>query len=158
MAKEERRFPNAIAPGHTPRDAKTIGSLYASDENFGRDIYDLLDVMICLRDPERGCPWDIEQNMASVAPYGLEEAQEVIDAIAQGEPEAICDELGDLLLQVIFQTEIARQEGLFTFADVMRAVSRKMIHRHPHVFADAPRERWHENWHEAKAQERLGKE
>jgi nucleoside triphosphate diphosphatase len=101
-----------------------------------RDIKGLLDIMAALRTPGTGCPWDLEQNFASIAPYTIEEAYEVTDAIARGDLPDMCDELGDLLLQVVFHARMAEEQGAFTFADVVEAITRKMIRRHPHVFAD----------------------
>ncbi|RMG53688.1 MAG: nucleoside triphosphate pyrophosphohydrolase [Gammaproteobacteria bacterium] len=95
----------------------------------------LLEIMATLRDPERGCPWDRAQTFASIVPYTLEEAYEVADAIAREDWEDLRDELGDLLLQVVFYSQIAREQGLFDFADVVAAISDKMERRHPHVFA-----------------------
>jgi nucleoside triphosphate diphosphatase len=94
----------------------------------------LLDVMVRLRDPERGCPWDREQTWASIAPHTIEEAYEVADAVARGDADAVRDELGDLLFQVVFQARIAEEQGLFGFDDVADAISDKLERRHPHVF------------------------
>ena len=101
-----------------------------------RDIKGLLKIMAALRTPGSGCPWDLEQNFASIAPYTIEEAYEVTDAIARGDLPDLCDELGDLLLQVVFHARLAQEQGAFEFADVVEAITRKMIRRHPHVFAD----------------------
>ncbi len=101
------------------------------------DIKALLEVMARLRDPEAGCPWDREQTLASIVPHTLEEAYEVADAIARGAMDDLCDELGDLLFQVVFYARIAEERGDFTFADVVRAICDKLIRRHPHVFAGA---------------------
>jgi nucleoside triphosphate diphosphatase len=101
-----------------------------------RDIKGLLDIMAALRTPGSGCPWDLEQNFASIAPYTIEEAYEVTDAIARGDLPDLCEELGDLLLQVVFHARMAEEQGAFAFADVVEAITRKMIRRHPHVFAD----------------------
>ena len=90
--------------------------------------------MAKLRDPAAGCPWDVKQDFASIAPYTIEEAYEVADAIESGDRAALCDELGDLLLQVVFHARIAEEEGSFTLADVARSVSNKMINRHPACF------------------------
>ena len=98
-------------------------------------IEDLLALMAQLRDPETGCAWDVAQDFASIAPYTVEEAYEVADAIARGDAEDLRDELGDLLLQVVFHARIAEEAGLFAFPDVVRAVMEKMVRRHPHVFA-----------------------
>jgi len=101
-----------------------------------RDITGLLQIMAALRTPGSGCPWDIEQNFASIAPYTIEEAYEVVDAIARGDLRDLCDELGDLLLQVVFHARMAEEQNAFAFGDVVEAISAKMIRRHPHVFAD----------------------
>ncbi len=97
----------------------------------------LLEIMARLRDPERGCRWDVEQDFASIAPYTVEEAYEVEDAIARGDRDALRDELGDLLLQVVFHAQMAREEGSFDFADVVAGLCDKLVRRHPHVFGDA---------------------
>ncbi|MDH3685358.1 MAG: nucleoside triphosphate pyrophosphohydrolase [Myxococcales bacterium] len=97
----------------------------------------LLDVMAKLRHPETGCPWDVEQTFETVAPYTLEEAYEVDDAIQRGDRAGLRDELGDLLFQVVFHARMAEEEGAFDFADVARSICEKMESRHPHVFGDA---------------------
>jgi ATP diphosphatase len=94
----------------------------------------LLDVMARLRDPQSGCPWDREQDFASLVPYTLEEAYEVVDAIHRGDIDGIRDELGDLLFQVVFHSRMAEESGTFTFDDVARGIAEKMLRRHPHVF------------------------
>jgi ATP diphosphatase len=101
-----------------------------------RDIKALLAIMAQLRTPGSGCPWDLEQTYATIAPYTIEEAYEVVDAIARGDLHDLCDELGDLLLQVVFHARMAEEQGVFTFGDVVEGITRKMIRRHPHVFAD----------------------
>jgi nucleoside triphosphate diphosphatase len=101
-----------------------------------RDISRLLDIMAALRTPGSGCPWDLEQDFATIAPYTIEEAYEVADAIARGDLDDLRDELGDLLLQVVFHSRMAEEQKVFDFGDVVDAISRKMIRRHPHVFAD----------------------
>jgi nucleoside triphosphate diphosphatase len=101
-----------------------------------RDISRLLDIMAALRTPGSGCPWDLEQDFATIAPYTIEEAYEVADAIARGDLDDLRDELGDLLLQVVFHARMAEEQKAFDFGDVVDAISRKMIRRHPHVFAD----------------------
>lgn len=100
-------------------------------------IEQLLNLVRKLRDPETGCPWDLAQNYASIVPHTLEEAYEVADAIQRKDKAALKDELGDLLFQVVFYAQLAREEGAFSFADVVAAVTKKMIRRHPHVFGDA---------------------
>jgi nucleoside triphosphate diphosphatase len=102
-----------------------------------RSLDRLLAIMAQLRDPEHGCPWDREQDFASIAPYTIEEAYEVADAIARGDTSALRDELGDLLFQVVFHARMAEEAGLFAFADVACAIVDKMLRRHPHVFGTA---------------------
>jgi ATP diphosphatase len=101
-----------------------------------RDISRLIEIMAQLRTPVTGCPWDLEQNFATIAPYTIEEAYEVADAIARGDLDDLRDELGDLLLQVVFHARMAEEQNAFAFGDVVEAITRKMIRRHPHVFAD----------------------
>jgi ATP diphosphatase len=101
-----------------------------------RDIAALLDIMAKLRTPVTGCPWDLEQNFATIAPYTIEEAYEVADAIARGDLDDLREELGDLLLQVVFHARMAEEQHAFAFGDVVEAITRKMIRRHPHVFGD----------------------
>lgn len=97
----------------------------------------LLDIMRALRDPDTGCPWDLEQDFRSLAPYAIEEAYEVADAAERGDFAHLKDELGDLLLQVVFHAQLAQERGLFAFDDVAAAINDKMVRRHPHVFGDA---------------------
>lgn len=101
------------------------------------DINPLLDIMAQLRDPESGCPWDVEQDFSTIAPYTIEEAYEVADAIQHGSMQELKDELGDLLFQVVFHARMAEEGGSFGFGDVVAAVCDKMIRRHPHVFGEA---------------------
>lgn len=101
------------------------------------DIQELIDIMARLRDPSGGCPWDVAQDFASVAPYTIEEAYEVVDAIDRGDFDDLREELGDLLLQVVFHARMAEEQGSFGFRDVVRAICGKMVSRHPHVFGDA---------------------
>ncbi len=101
-----------------------------------REISRLLEIMAALRTPGSGCPWDLEQNFATIAPYTIEEAYEVADAIARGDLDDLCDELGDLLLQVVYHARMAEERNAFAFGDVVEAITAKMIRRHPHVFAD----------------------
>ena len=100
------------------------------------DISQLLDIMSRLRDRERGCPWDVEQTFATIAPYTIEEAYEVADAIERGDMGGLRDELGDLLLQVVFHAQMAREAGDFAFGDVVASICDKMVRRHPHVFGE----------------------
>jgi nucleoside triphosphate diphosphatase len=101
------------------------------------DIKKLLEIVKSLRDPDKGCPWDVEQNFATIAPYTIEEAYEVADAIARNDMPALRDELGDLLFQVVFHAQMASEAGEFDFSDVAQAISEKMTRRHPHVFGSA---------------------
>lgn len=113
--------------------------------------------MARLRDPDNGCPWDLRQTYSSIVPYTLEEAYEVADAIQRGDMLELRDELGDLLFQVVFYSQIAREEGHFDFNEVTQAISEKMLRRHPHVFADAKYasdDELHQAWEQTKANER----
>ena len=122
------------------------------------DIMPLATVMARLRDPETGCPWDIEQDFASIAPYTIEEAYEVADAIERNDMAGLRDELGDLLLQVVFHSRMAEQAGHFRLQEVIDGITAKMIRRHPHVFGDtARREDGHAQWETIKAAERAEK-
>lgn len=118
----------------------------------------LLEIMRRLRDPEGGCPWDIEQDFATISPYTIEEAYEVDDAIARGDMEDLKSELGDLLFQSVFQAQIAADKGLFDFHDVAQTIASKMISRHPHVFGDESNQKSPEqqtrDWEVEKARER----
>ena len=127
---------------------------------YQQELDRLVGIMARLRDPHSGCPWDVEQTFASIAPYTIEEAYEVADAIATGDRHAMRDELGDLLLQVVFHARIAEEEGSFDLADVARSISDKMVARHPHVFADADRPTADAQtglWEDVKARERAAK-
>lgn len=120
----------------------------------------LLGIMAALRTPGTGCPWDLEQNFASIAPYTLEEAYEVVDAIERDDLGDLRDELGDLLLQVVFHAQLAEERGAFAFADVVEAISDKLIRRHPHVFGDcsaASAEDVAVQWAQIKAQEKTAR-
>lgn len=125
-----------------------------------RDIERLIEIMAALRTPGTGCPWDLEQDFASIAPYTIEEAHEVADAIARGDLVDLKDELGDLLLQVVFHARMAQEQGSFAFPDVVEAITTKLIRRHPHVFGDArdlsPAE-VKALWGQIKAQEKADK-
>lgn len=120
----------------------------------------LLDIMASLRDPETGCPWDQQQTFASIAPYTLEEAYEVLDAIDRGDWDDLRDELGDLLLQVVFHARMAEEQGLFDFSDVAQAIADKLHRRHPHVFGDAgstDEAALRTAWEQSKAEDRAAK-
>ncbi|APG84348.1 nucleoside triphosphate pyrophosphohydrolase [Sinorhizobium americanum] len=126
-----------------------------------RDIQRLIDIMAALRDPKTGCPWDIVQTFETIKPYTIEEAYEVADAIERRDMDDLCDELGDLLLQVVYHAQMAEEVGEFSFGDVVEAVTRKMIRRHPHVFArsdadtpDAVKLQWDEIKQAEKADRR----
>jgi MazG family protein len=133
-----------------------------TDPALGGDgpMAELLDIMARLRDPQGGCAWDLEQTFATIAPYTVEEAYEVADAIQRGSMADLVEELGDLLLQVVFHAQMAREAGAFDFDDVARAINAKMIRRHPHVFAGAETRSAAQQidaWEEVKALERAGK-
>jgi len=121
----------------------------------------LLEIMARLRDPETGCPWDIEQTYKSIAPYTIEEAYEVADAIDQSDFPELEGELGDLLLQVVYYTQMGAEDGHFTFETVVKNIADKMIHRHPHVFGDESRDKSSTqqivDWEKIKAAERASK-
>lgn len=122
----------------------------------------LLEIMRRLRDPETGCPWDIEQNFASIAPYSIEEAYEVADAIARSDWAELEGELGDLLLQTVYHTQMGSEAGYFTFDSVVKNIADKMVARHPHVFGHESRDKsaaqQTADWEKIKATERAGKE
>ena len=122
------------------------------------DITPLTDIMARLRDPDTGCPWDLEQDFSSIAPYTIEEAYEVADAIERNDLDDLKDELGDLLLQVVFHSQMASELGAFTMQDVTDNICEKMIRRHPHVFGDKIFERQTapDAWETIKAAERSG--
>lgn len=131
-------------------------------------VQDLLNLMARLRDPQFGCPWDLKQTYASIVPHTLEEAYEVADAVEQGDLDHLKGELGDLLFQVVFYAQLAREEGRFEFDDVIDGITRKLLRRHPHVFptgelyapAETPRltdEQVNRRWDEIKAEERAEK-
>ncbi len=121
----------------------------------------LLEIMRRLRDPQTGCPWDIEQDFGSIAPYTIEEAYEVADAIARSDWADLEGELGDLLLQTVYHTQMGSEAGHFTFESVVKAISDKMVARHPHVFGDESRDKSAQqqvaDWEKIKAAERAGK-
>ena len=124
------------------------------------DINRLLTIMSRLRDPESGCPWDLSQTYKTIVPHTLEEAYEVADTIEQGDFAGLCDELGDLLFQIVFYAQLAKEESRFDFSDVVKAISDKLERRHPHVFADAHFESEQEqtrHWESLKQQEREAK-
>lgn len=135
------------APAHDP-------IIFDADGGIDR----LLAIMAALRDPVTGCPWDIEQTFATIAPYTIEEAHEVADAIAREAWGELPGELGDLLLQVVYHARMAEEDGRFGWADVVRAICDKMVARHPHVFADQSRDKTADqqtaDWEAQKARER----
>ncbi len=129
--------------------------------NTEQKFLDLIDIMRRLRTPVTGCPWDLEQDYSTIAPYTIEEAYEVADAIERGNLQDLCEELGDLLLQVVFHAQMASEEQAFTISDVLDAINTKMIRRHPHVFNDEASVRTSDEqtsaWEVMKAQERRSK-
>jgi len=125
-----------------------------------RDISRLLEIMAVLRTPKSGCAWDLAQNFATIAPYTIEEAYEVADAITRNDLDDLREELGDLLLQVVFHARMAQEQGAFDFGDVVEAITAKLIRRHPHVFGDArdlTPAAVESLWHDIKAQEKAAK-
>lgn len=136
-------------PSETPKNAPSL-------------FMDLVDIMRQLRTPKTGCPWDLEQDFASIAPYTIEEAYEVDEAIKSGDMGELCGELGDLLLQVVFHAQMADELGDFSISDVIEAINTKMIRRHPHVFQPGFEERSADEqtqaWEALKAQERAEKD
>jgi len=125
-----------------------------------RDIARLIEIMAALRTPGSGCPWDLEQNFQTIAPYTIEEAYEVADAISRADLDDLKDELGDLLLQVVFHARMAEEQGSFAFGDVVQAITEKLIRRHPHVFGDTAGMSTREvnlQWDEIKAEERAAR-
>lgn len=136
------------SPNSAQTDAATLTALQ-----------DLIDVVAKLRSPDGGCPWDLEQTPETLMPYVIEEAYEVVDAIRQGDPAGIADELGDLLLQVVLQSQIAREAGHFSMKEVAEAITTKLIRRHPHVFGSVEvsgTAEVHANWEAIKAAEERG--
>jgi XTP/dITP diphosphohydrolase len=120
-------------------------------------LQELIDVVAKLRNPEGGCPWDLAQTQQTLTPYVIEEAYEVVDAIKSGDNQAICEELGDLLLQVVLQAQIASESQQFTLKEIAEGISQKLIRRHPHVFGDVSVKNVEEvrkNWEEIKALEK----
>ncbi|MCC3306058.1 nucleoside triphosphate pyrophosphohydrolase [Sneathiella sp. HT1-7] len=131
-----------------------------SENKASTPIDQLLDIMSKLRNPDGGCPWDLEQNFETIAPHTIEEAYEVAEAIAKNDMTELKDELGDLMFQVVFYAQMAKEAGDFDFNDVIAAISEKMIRRHPHVFGNADiatAEAQTTAWEETKAQERAEK-
>ena len=137
----------------------------STDQEITEAVLSLVNIMRQLRDPKDGCPWDLKQTHASISPYTIEEAYEIAEAIKNNDDTALCDELGDLLLQIVFQAQIASEAKTFGLADIANAINRKMIHRHPHIFdkenlkdADGVRTQWEdikEREREAKGETRL---
>jgi nucleoside triphosphate diphosphatase len=142
------------------RNRKTDDLESWSSADMQNGIKRILEVMAALRTPETGCPWDLKQDFASIAPYTLEEAYEVVDAIQRGDMADLKEELGDLLLQVVFHARMAEEQVLFDFNDVANAIADKMVRRHPHVFADGDAdtpEAVKQSWEEIKAAEKAEK-
>lgn len=153
-----RDAPAGIAPA--PDAGSMTGPNAAAEPADATDIRRLLAIMARLRDPQGGCPWDLKQSFATIAPYTVEEAYEVADAIDRGDLDDLKDELGDLLFQVVFHSRMAEEAGAFAFPDVVRAISDKMERRHPHVFAGmsiADSDALNAMWDAEKKKERLAK-
>ncbi len=139
----------------------TDPGIFVQTDSVGAETERLAAIMACLRDRETGCPWDIEQDFASIAPYTIEEAHEVADAIAREAWGELSGELGDLALQVVFHAQMAAEAGHFSLLDVLRGINAKMIARHPHVFGDESRlksaAQQTEDWEKIKSAERAAK-
>ena len=139
----------------------TDPGIFVETDSVGAETERLAAIMACLRDPETGCPWDIEQDFASIAPYTIEEAHEVADAIERHAWGELSGELGDLALQVVFHAQMAAEAGHFSLLDVLRGINAKMIARHPHVFGDESRVKsaaqQTEDWEKIKSAERAAK-
>lgn len=135
--------------------------IHDATPDVGRQMERLVTIMARLRDPQTGCPWDLEQDFATIAPYTIEEAYEVADAIARGAMEELRGELGDLLFQSVYHAQMAAEAGHFDLADVARAIADKMVARHPHVFGDDSRDKTAaqqtQDWEAVKAAERAGR-
>lgn len=144
-----------------PMPARPVANQPETPRDPAAEITRLIGIMAALRDPLNGCPWDIEQDFASIAPYTIEEAHEVSDAIEREAWNELPGELGDLLLQVVFHARMAQEAGMFDFADCAAAISDKLIFRHPHVFGEESRDKSAEqqvrDWEAIKAAERAGK-
>ncbi|OIP68546.1 MAG: nucleoside triphosphate pyrophosphohydrolase [Oscillatoriales cyanobacterium CG2_30_44_21] len=134
----------------------TVNLTFGSDVNL-KALQNLIDVVAKLRSPDGGCPWDLQQTPQSLIPYVIEEAYEVVDAIQGGDSKAIAEELGDLLMQVVLQSQIASEHNQFSIAEVADGIAQKLIRRHPHVFSDLKAESMdeiHQNWERIKAEEK----
>ncbi len=146
------------ATGPDKTSSETLDASARDDHEESGHVGRLLEIMVRLRDPDSGCPWDIEQTFQSIAPYTIEEAYEVADAIERGDISELKGELGDLLLQVVYHSRIAAESGHFTFGEVVLSVCEKMIRRHPHVFGAENRDKTADDqvrdWENAKAAER----
>ncbi len=154
-------FASVCRPPHLGLDIVPPASPEPVQLKPSRDIARLLEIMAALRTPGSGCPWDLEQSFETIAPYTLEEAYEVADAIARGDIGGLKDELGDLLLQVVYHARMAEEQGAFDFGDVVASITAKMIRRHPHVFPDEQgrtAEHTKGMWERIKAQEKQEKE
>ena len=155
--------PNSTTPhSNTSSTTRSTASITRTDAALRR----IIDIMVQLRDPETGCPWDVKQTFETIAPHTIEEAYETADAIQRGNLKDIRDELGDLLLQVVFQARIAEEAGHFDLADIATSISEKMIARHPHIFTDVSdilnatrpnADGQKQIWEEIKAKERAAK-
>jgi MazG family protein len=147
----------AVFCHYSPVQLDTNNLSHYLETSLMKAMQQLLEIMARLRDPDGGCPWDLRQTYATIVPYTLEEAYEVADSIQRGDMGELCGELGDLLFQVVFYSQIAKEEGHFDFHDVAQAICNKMIRRHPHVFGDAEYiddKQLRQAWEQQKAHER----
>ncbi len=156
---------NLTQTGSTQTDSMCVESTHSMQnkrfEAEAQELVRLLNIMTALRDPEQGCPWDLEQTYATIAPYTIEEAYELADAVERGDMLGLQDEAGDLLFQVVYYSQLAREDGLFDFADIARHAADKMIRRHPNVFGNAKTadaEAQIKAWAEIKRAERANKQ
>jgi len=157
---DDASFPLPRLVSSPPHSPMTQSSLDPTAVTPSGDIQRLLDIMAWLRTPGRGCPWDLEQDFTTIALFTIEEAYEVADAIERGDLADLKDELGDLLLQVVFHARMAEEQGIFAFPDVVRAITEKLIRRHPHVFGgdrDMSPEAVKGLWDRIKAEEKRAK-
>jgi MazG family protein len=156
LGPEDRQLPVVLGSTASARDAE-IELVFLAQEPEGTELLRLVQVMRRLRDPEHGCPWDLEQDHRTLTGYLVEEAYELIDAIEREQDVDLQEELGDVLLQVVFHAQVARDRGAFAIDDVARGIAEKLLRRHPHVFADtevADAAEVSANWDEIKAQEK----
>ncbi|MGB3207812.1 MAG: nucleoside triphosphate pyrophosphohydrolase [Crinalium sp.] len=157
-SKSSTPLPNPpLGKGRVRGSAGGVDPYFTNLQSAVNALQQLIDVIAKLRSPDGGCPWDLAQTQETLIPYVIEEAYEVVDAIRSGNQDAIAEELGDLLLQVVLQSQVASDEGKFTLTEVAQGITEKLIRRHPHVFGDVEvqnAEEVHQNWEKIKAAEK----